>query len=187
MQTATKLFPAWERALSVFQQILNGVRQDQLEAPTPCTEWDVRAVIGHIIGLNELVGMGEIRQPVGGPPPGIEELRTSFVNAMEAARQALSAEGALGRTFTMPWAEMTGEQLLTIGFLDLVIHAWDLATATGQKALLDPDLCALALEIGRPMMEGMPRDPSTGFGPEVPISDEAPVCDRLAAFYGRQP
>src|SRR5262249_61761810 len=73
---------------------------------------------------------------------------------------------------------------------DLVVHAWDIARATGQPANIDPDLAGFALEWGRANLKPEFRgDESAGqsFGMEIPVPDDAPIDDRMAGFFGRDP
>ncbi len=88
----------------------------------------------------------------------------------------------------MPWGETDGGSLARMLLADTVIHAWDLAKATGQPTdALDPDLCDAVVAWGRTVMRPEFRTPEAGFGPEIAISPDAPACDHLAAFYGRRP
>ena len=82
---------------------------------------------------------------------------------------------------------MPGANVAQTLFADTVIHAWDIAKATGQPTSLDPGLCEAVLAWGRTVMRDEYRRPGGGFGPEVAVPASAPACDRLAAFYGRRP
>jgi uncharacterized protein (TIGR03086 family) len=68
---------------------------------------------------------------------------------------------------------------------DVFMHAWDLARATGQEPGLDPDLSA-ELVAGMEPIDDLLRS-SGQYGPRVPVPDDAPAQDRLAAFIGRDP
>jgi uncharacterized protein (TIGR03086 family) len=72
---------------------------------------------------------------------------------------------------------------------ELAVHAWDLATSTGQSIDLDPAVGQAALEWMRgallPAFRGEEAE-GKSFGPEAPIADDAPLYDRLAAFSGRE-
>jgi uncharacterized protein (TIGR03086 family) len=64
------------------------------------------------------------------------------------------------------------------------VHGWDIASATDQSTDLDPEVGQAALDFARDNLE---RFRGRGFGPEVPVSEDAPLYDRLAGFCGRQP
>jgi uncharacterized protein (TIGR03086 family) len=80
----------------------------------------------------------------------------------------------------MPAAGLAGFR-----FVDLVIHTWDLAKATGQDTDLAPDLFGAALAMSQQRMTGMDRT-TMPFKDEVPVPADAPAADRLAGFLGRK-
>jgi uncharacterized protein (TIGR03086 family) len=98
---------------------------------------------------------------------------------------AFDEPGALGRMVTMPFGEMPAAGLAGFRFVDLVVHTWDLAKATGQDTNFAPDLCEAALAMSRQRMAGMDRA-AMPFKDEVAVPDDAPAADRLAGFLGRQ-
>jgi uncharacterized protein (TIGR03086 family) len=179
----------YERAVPVAQRVIDGIRPDQIDAPTPCTEWDVRALLAHLVGFLRPVAAGIAGRPL--PDPAADLLGANPAAAFAAAARdlgaALRAPGALERAYPMPWGESKGADLARMSAADIVIHAWDLANATGQLHRLDPALCEEVLAWGRTVMKDEYRTPEAGFGPEVAVSADAPACARLAAFYGREP
>jgi uncharacterized protein (TIGR03086 family) len=183
VQTTTDTLALLSRATSIAQRLVDNVSPDQLGAPTPCAEWDLRALLNHAIGLNHAALTADF--PDGdlvGDDPG-----TAFADSARAAAAAFAAPGALERTVQLPWGEMTGEALAQLLVMDLTIHSWDLAKATGQLDALDPELCAETLARGQAMMRDEYRQPGRGFGPEIAVAADAPICDRMAAFFGREP
>jgi uncharacterized protein (TIGR03086 family) len=174
-------------AVAAFERLLAGVAPDRLEAATPCPEWDVRALIDHVAGLhrNAASAAGE---PV---TPNATETETdpirAFAAAAAAAQAALRRPDALARSYQMPWGAIPGALLVRLLLADTVIHTWDLARATDQDTGVDPALCESVLTWGRTMMRPEFRTPQAGFGPEVAVPANTAACDRLAAFYGRQP
>ena len=190
MQASTDVLPLHSRATTITRRVIDGIRPDQLTAPTPCPEWDVRALLNHIIGLHRIFVASAAGEPL--PDSGTDfvgdDPSTAFADSARQADAALRAPGALDRTYRMPWGEISGAMLGWVLFVDLVIHSWDLAKATGQPTSLDPELCATALPMVRAQMEQMasPRRPEW-IGPEVPVPADAPICDRFAGFMGRRP
>jgi hypothetical protein len=72
----------------------------------------------------------------------------------------------------------------------MAVHAWDVAKATGQPTDLEPEVGQVALDWGRENLKPRFRgDESSGqsFGPEKPVPEDAPLYNRLAAFFGRDP
>lgn len=196
MQGAAETLPTSEgllalqgQAAAIAQRVIDGVAAEQMAAPTPCAEWDVAAVINHLVVGNMMVAA----LARGEAPPDREarvlgaDPAADFAASARAADAALRAEGAMERRFRLPFGEVSGTMLVGMRFVDVLIHAWDLAKATGQPSALDPALCRTALAMAEARFGDGPRRPGTPFGPPVELAADAPVCDRFAAFLGRRP
>jgi uncharacterized protein (TIGR03086 family) len=173
------------RALRAVDRLVTGVRPEQWAAPTPCTDWNVRDLVRHLVVMN-LVFTSMLR---GQAPPerGADHLAGDPAGAFRASGAALRAAfgepGILGRSFAGPLGSATGAERLQIRLYDLLAHGADLARATGQPAALPGDLAEQALAFARGQLSGQDR---TGrFDPAQPVADDAPAIDRLAAFLGR--
>ncbi|MQY19070.1 TIGR03086 family metal-binding protein [Nocardia macrotermitis] len=174
-----------ERAFEAVGQLIARIEPGQWAAPTPCTDWTVRDVVGHLVGLNlvftALLTDGPMpdRQadPLGADP--LAAYRTSAA----AVTAAFGAPGVLERTFTGPLGDATGAGRLRIRIADLLTHAWDLARATGIRVELPEDLVQDALANIRAQLAGQSR--AGRFDDERSIAADAPALDRLAAFTGR--
>ena len=156
--------------------------------PTPDDEWDVRALINHVVLGNvwaaENVKTGNAPRPSG---DGIGERETleAYTASADAMMASFEEPGALGRMVNMPFGEMPAAGLAGFRSIDLIIHAWDLAKATGQDTNLAPELCEAALATSRQRMTGMDRT-NMPFKEEVIVPADAPAADRLAGFLGRK-
>lgn len=168
----------YERALAGTGRIVSGVREEHLDAPTPCSDFDVRALLAHMVGFLEVVAAGGLDGAVHGPG-------RSYATAGRAALSALSAPGALDLTWRLRVGEVPGTITLGIALIEAVVHGWDLARATGQPATVDPAAAEAALAFGRTIM--VPQLRERAFAPAVPVPPDAPAGDRLLAFLGRQP
>ena len=114
----------------------------------------------------------------------------SYREAADALLTAWRREGALDRTLHLPMGDVPATWSLGQQIADLVVHGWDIAKATGGSTDLDPELALASLEWGRQNLQPKYRgDEASGnvFGPEVTVASDAPVYDRLAAFFGRDP
>jgi uncharacterized protein (TIGR03086 family) len=106
----------------------------------------------------------------------------------ERAVQALLDDPSTsGRVFAHPRAgqwrlDVAVDRFYTI---DVFLHTWDLARATGQDDRLDEDLCA-ELFTGMEPMEALMRS-SGQYGPRVPVPADADAQSRLLGFIGRDP
>jgi uncharacterized protein (TIGR03086 family) len=189
-----ELYEAFDRSVASTAAIVTAVRADQLGLPTPCTEWDVRNLLNHLIGtlwLSEaLFGDRAPRHPMApGGLPGTDLAGTDPAGAFEeAASVALkaAAEGdTLTRTHPTPLGDMPGPALAGFTTLDLLVHGWDLAKATGQPSGLDGELAGHVLAFAEQAITPDFRAPR--IGPAVQTGENASVTDRLVAFLGRQP
>ena len=175
--------------------IVSGISHEELAHPTPCPEYDVSALIDHLVEAgNRVAALGRGQAP----PPGDESARVDLADAparlrraAEAAAMAWEGDSALTSTFTMPWGEeYTGATLVDMYLAELATHAWDLAQATRQLGKLDSSLALPALDGARAMIKPQYRDmvgPGAPFAAEVPLAATADNWERLAAFMGRDP
>jgi len=85
-----------------------------------------------------------------------------------------------------PLGEMPGPGLAGFTTLDILVHGWDLAKATGQPTDLDGRLAAHVLGFAAQAL-ATPDSRAGRIGPAVPAAANAPVTSRLAAFLGRHP
>ncbi len=176
------------RASSAFAQVLDEVPAGRLGDSTPCAGWDIMALAGHLTGLHRAAAAAFAGADPANFGPAAEDgdPRAAFAAAAREAQAAMRRPGALDQTFTMPWGESPGIMIARMLAADSVIHTWDLARAAGRPHPLDPASCEAVLAFGTAMMKPEFRTPESGFGPEVAVATDAPVCDRMAAFFGRR-
>ena len=166
-----------------------GARIDpsQLDAPTPCKDFTVAGVLGHMTGLASGVrsdvpwrGAAERRSPSPTTPP---RWPASTV-AMAALLDAVQSPGALDRTIQTPGGEMPGAVFARLVAFDGLVHGWDLATSTGQPWDLDDDLVAEVDGFARQAITDDMRDGDAFAAQQQPADDATPI-ERLVAFSGR--
>jgi uncharacterized protein (TIGR03086 family) len=187
-------FEAFDRAVASTAGIVKGVRAGQLADPTPCTEWNVHELLNHLVGALWLgEGLFADREPrhavgPGGLPPAEllgDDPAAAFAEAAAAALAAAGAGDALTRVHDTPLGAMPGAALAGFTTLDVVVHGWDAAKATGQDTQVDGELAAHVLAFAEQAITDDMRAPR--IGPAVPVGANAPVTDRLVAFMGRRP
>lgn len=174
---------SYRRATDGAVAVMAAVAPEHLGRSTPCSEWSVQDLIDHLTGGTEYLLAGvEGRAPVPVIGSGIEQFR----NGVAAVSAALAQPGALERTCPSPLGfEWPIAQAVMGTVMDLVVHTWDLATATGQTVALDPDLVASCIDTFLPHMPEHGR--AAGIvGPAVPVADDAPDDVRLLAAMGRR-
>ncbi len=182
----TDLLAALDRAIAGTDRLIAGIDAHQWSAPTPCTEWDVRALVTHVTS-----GMFNFAALVRGEPRpdhAADHLAGDPVVAYHSAattmRAAFAAPGALDRIYSSPIGPAPGSVLVHLRITELLVHGWDLARATGQRVDLPVDLAAGELAVWRAQFrEGLPD--ALPFAPARPVAAHAPAIDQLAAFLGR--
>jgi uncharacterized protein (TIGR03086 family) len=176
-----------------FTELVAGVRSDQWHDSTPCSEWDVRALVHHLLyedvwvaPLMEGKTIADIGDQYEGDLMGDDASTWSplVARAQQEAHAAIAQPGALGRTVHLSYADVPGEEYVRQLTADLLIHGWDLARATGQDESLDLDTVAVILpwaEANAELFAG-----SGMFAPSL-TTDESDGPDvRLLALLGRQ-
>lgn len=193
--TAADLVPGAAAPLLVTIRSLTAA---DLARPTPCADYDVGALLNHLLFWAPSLAGAARREPV--PPPAADESAVDLVAggdpvarlqaAVAAVADAWSDRAAWEGTVTMggppelPAATIGG---MAVG--ELVVHGWDLARATGWdarfEAMTDPDAMDLLLQelavngaLGRDM--GL-------YGPEVAVPASAPALHRVLGLTGRDP
>ncbi len=172
---------AAEAALAALQPVLrNLTRADQVK-PTPCAEFDAHALAEHLLGsLAQLGGMAGA--PVEVPSEGSLEDKVSVLagHAIEAWRR-VDLDGSLPGPGggDVPAAFLAG-----ILPLELVLHGWDLAQASGQRLRLSDEVVGYVRDHTEDVVKS---GRGSSFGDEVTPAADADALDRFAAYAGRSP
>lgn len=183
--------PQLTLALDQVENQIRELRRGDMGRPTPCTEYDVRTLIGHLIAVLrklEVVRHGGDMTQVKDPAHDlVGDEGDAFRLARSDFEQAWEAESSLGPVYTVAWGAMSGHELLDAYTHEFTVHAWDLAQATGRGAELDPALAEAAIGwYARNVPEEDRSEDGGPFGPAVPVADDAGPYTRLATFVGRE-
>ncbi|MFE2553102.1 TIGR03086 family metal-binding protein [Streptomyces sp. NPDC059355] len=178
-----------EKALTHAAQLLGNVTPAQYGQPTPCDDFDVRALANHLVAGNPYY----VVLAQGGAPEfslfaidRIGERQPGEVYA-EGAKEVLAAwqtPGALQRRMPLPGGG-SGPRLADLHLLEAVLHGWDLATATGQDRAGDPDAVEAVFRTWYGNHPDEIRPQAAMFGSSEAAPEDAPALDRLAAYFGR--
>jgi uncharacterized protein (TIGR03086 family) len=169
------------RVADDFERRLAGV--GDWKAPTPCEDWDARALTAHVIDTHRRV-LGRLD---GSEPPVLPEdadLAAAWRDVRADTEKALTdhAEDEVDSFGSKaPFGQLVGTLLCA----DTLLHTWDLARATGQDETLDLTSVSKAHAFLTPLGDMMRRP--GGFGPAVTLQDDASAQDQLLAFAGRDP
>lgn len=181
-------------AATTVARVVAGVREEQLDDPTPCPDLTVADLLDHLGGLSLAfqAAARKERPPGDGSPqadgsrlePGWRyRIAAELERLAEAWRDPAAYDGL---TLAGP-VEMPGEVAALVALNEVVVHGWDIARATGQP--YDPDPAAVAACLGFVASFEPPAEADDGglFGPPVPVREDAPALDRLAGATGRDP
>ncbi|TDC66606.1 TIGR03086 family protein [Actinomadura sp. GC306] len=192
MTAKPDLTPAARR----MSELLAGVRDDRLAAPTPCPDMPLGALIDHIAGLSLAFTWAAAKRFPDGPsqPPSADaanlppDWRARVPERLDALAAAWRAPEAWEGTTQAGGIDMSGEEAGHVAMNELVVHGWDLARATGRPYDAGKDEIETCLAFVGPAVEQSGGQGIEGlFGPAVEISGAAPALDQLMAKTGRDP
>ena len=169
--------------------VVKGIRPDQLDNPTPCSEWKVRDILAHFAGgASSSIAAFQDGTPVDVTPrPDLlgDDPRATVTELFDEFGGIVHSPGALDRTVTLPFGELPAPAFFQFLTFDLMTHTWDLATATGQNYAPPEDLVreadAFARQAIAPEMRGLIFDEPT------PEPAGASPLECLLAYTGRRP
>lgn len=168
---------AAEAALAVLQPVLRNIKEQDGTSPTPCSEYDVDALVEHLLG--SLVGLAAIAgAETTVPTTGSHEDRVSTL-----ADQTITAWRSVDLTGSVatPNGDRPADFVVRIIPLELVLHGWDLAQATGQTPHISDSVVAYVRELTTPVVEAV-----RGSSIAAPVSEPGTSpLDDFAAFAGR--
>jgi uncharacterized protein (TIGR03086 family) len=180
-----------DAALAQTRPIVAAVSPDELARPTPCEAWDVRKLLNHLFGAMVL-----FRDVVGGSPDYAALEADHFTDdplrvydeLAAQLRTAWSAGGVIDGTVSFATQELPGGFVARMLAGDVVVHGWDVATATGQSVGWDQELAADIIDWQQEAARVFPPElRANAFGAEVLPPEGADTMARLVALVGRQP
>ena len=166
-------------ALKVLERAVGYVGDDQLGNPTPCRDYDVAALVGHLVDSLTRISAAsgvDVPAPTGGAITGL----------LDVGRDTVAGWRRRGIDGDVPFAgrTMAARDLLGVIGLEFVVHGWDLATAVGATLTVPDTLAADILHLGYRTVTSQSRR-HAGFDDPVVIGVDAGALDRLLAFTGR--
>jgi uncharacterized protein (TIGR03086 family) len=176
--------PRYRRAAAGLTRVVTAVPTDRWDDPSPCEGWSARDVLAHVLDTHRGMPAKAGIELASWPDPAVDP-----VGAWASASEQMAALLADPDVAATSYESMFGPT--TIGVVvdqfvtfDVLVHAWDIATATGVDATIEPaevpGMLAMAQQMGDQM-----RVPG-GMGPEVPVHDDADDQTRLLGLLGRR-
>jgi uncharacterized protein (TIGR03086 family) len=172
-------------------RIVGGVRADQLDDMTPCTDWDVRTLLNHII----LWTAYSAEQRAYGGSVAEELMTKDFVAEPDFAADYTAQAGravdawadpaAWERQIGVMGSETPAADVAALLIAEFVLHGWDLAEATGQEYRCDDAVAAVVLRTVEAQAELYRQ--YKGFADAVTVPGDASDIDKALAMSGREP
>lgn len=183
-----------EPATSMLADLVGGIGDDELAAPTPCHDMPVGTLLDHIQGLAVAFTLAATKSvPPGGGRPSADpsQLGSGWRTTIPARLGELAAAWRDPDAWTgMTRAgglDMPAEVAAAVVADELVVHGWDLAAASGQPFAPTEELAQVAYGFARATVDRNPEGTPGLYGPPVPVPDDAPLLDRLLGLTGRDP
>lgn len=178
----TERITMFEQAATYALETLAEVSTTDLDRPTPCEAWDVRAVVLHLADVADAVIDLTVTGELVMPTPRSAETPSPVAVAQQrirALRDTLATLSAHNEQVDLLLGAAQG------GANELAAHGWDIATALGLGRPI-PDGTATALLA---LIEGSLDDAARGtnFAPALPVPPTATPSDRFVAYLGRRP
>jgi len=167
------------------------VDASQFGGPTPCTEWDVRTLLNHLIlwtshslearAHGESVGQDLMDRDFAADPGFAAAYRAQLDRALTAWSDPATWEGSLD----VMGSPTPAADVAALNIAEMVLHGWDLATATGQAYTVSGPAAAAALRAVEANADLFRQ--YKGFADPVEVPPAASVLDRVLALSGRAP
>jgi uncharacterized protein (TIGR03086 family) len=176
--------------IDTLHTLIAGTKPEQMSNPTPCASWNVRQLINHFVTGAPMFAAAfrgeDVQIESDGPVPDMvgDDPVASYDAAIKDFCEAADAPGAMDKVLNLPFGQIPAPFVIELLKFDLLVHAWDLAQATGQPFDPPDDLVENGLGTAQQMLAPEMRDGDT-FATEVTVPASAKPIERLAAFTGR--
>lgn len=176
-------------------ELVAGVPDDRLDAPTPCTDYTVGDLLDHIAGLTLAFSAAARKEPgaAGTPPPGdrtklLADWRTRIPADLDELVVAWSNPDAWSGMTRAGGIDMPGEIAGIVAIEELVAHGWDLAKGTGQSFTVDDESADLTIGFYEQFSGPDSADQrGDAYGPVNRQPATASKLDQLIGLSGRDP
>jgi uncharacterized protein (TIGR03086 family) len=150
-----------------------GAASGRWDAPSPCSEWDARGVLEHVIGFHDVLLLKRL------------DAKPTRPKDDPIARWSLTVDALLSALATPDVLDDERTSLLGVLTTEVLIHTWDLSKATGRDAVLDAELCEIGVKRAEANQGKLAA--SDQFGPPIAFADNVNVQDKLLSLFGRDP
>jgi len=178
-------------AASAAARTVANTDSSQLGLPTPCTEWDVQALLNHLIlwtsyslearAHGESVGQDLMDRDFAAEPGFAADYRAQ----LDAALAAWSDPAVWQQSLNVMGSATPAADVAALNLAEMVLHGWDLAAATGQRYQVGDPAASAALQAVAANAELFRQ--YKGFAEPVEVPETGSALDRVLALSGRDP
>lgn len=185
------VYPYLTECAAEAARIARGVSAGQLSAATPCKEWDVRALINHLVlysshGLEHRALRKQLPEEFTGRDfAAASDWAEQYASQLDRALAAWSDPAVWEGEADLGFAVMPAPEIASLITKELAVHGWDLARATGQEHRISEAAAALITTVVDAYAEQYRQ--YDGFADPVPLPASAPAFERALADTGRDP
>jgi uncharacterized protein (TIGR03086 family) len=180
----TSISERYAAAASRFTDLVEAVPADGWDNPSPCEGWAAKDVLEHVVSTElDFLGQRDL------PKPDVDglELTAQWPKVRDTVQSVLDDAATATKAFDGYFGPTTVQETIDRFYsLDLLVHRWDLAQATGlaNHATLDPDELQTVDDNMKNIPAEVMRTPGL-FGPEITPATDADATTRLMNFLGR--
>ena len=181
-------------ATGTLAEVVSGIGDAQLSAPTPCRGVTVADLLDHVDGLSLAFAAAAAKDlDAGGQPPAADGSRlgtgwrTRIPGRLARLAAAWQDDAAWAGMTRVGDVDLPAEIAASVAIDELVVHCWDLAMAAGLNYACDKEMLEAAYGFAQAAVARDPDGSPGLFGPPVAVPESAPLLDRLIGLTGRDP
>lgn len=183
---AKQLFSA---AAEQASHCINNVHSDQLASPTPCSEWDLKTLLNHIV--YELAWVPDMLEgktvvDVGTRHDGDllgNDPAAAWESAVQKAEEAVERAG-LDDTVHLSYGDASADHYIREMATDVAIHGWDVGQSIKCNVIIDDTVAKAIYDFMLPRREELVG--SGAFAKELPLVATESIQTRLLCLLGRK-
>ena len=179
----TEVADRYRRLAATFTERVTAVPTEKWDVPSPCEEWSARDVLRHVVdGQLEFPGKVGIDLPKGpsvddDPVAAWDHTRTTIQALLDdPAKSEIEYDGGMGKS-------TLGASIGSFFCVDLVVHGWDIAHATGGDDTIPPEDITFVTTFIEGIADMM-RGPGA-FGPALETAADADDQTKFLAYLAR--
>ncbi len=173
-------------AAEEMSRLVSGVRDDQLDYPTPCADWAVADLLAHVHQFATVFTDNALKEQPRPADGLVDDWRVAIPDQLNELASVWRDESAWQGRVSAGGVEMDAWDNAVVGIEELTVHGWDLAKATGQDLRIDD---ARLDQVDRFFDLFAPEAASGNgpFGPRAAAPENATRLERTIARTGRSP